>query len=60
MEQLSIQELELLRILQKDSRFDIENLKARLNMSRSTVYDKIKKLSLVNVKYNVTITRLSC
>lgn len=44
MEQLSIQELELLRILQKDSRFDIENLKARLNMSRSTVYDKIKKL----------------
>lgn len=44
MEELSKQELELLRILQKDSRFDINSLIDKLNMSRTSVYDKIKKL----------------
>lgn len=38
------QELELLRILQKSSRFDITDLTEKLNMSRTSVYDKIKKL----------------
>ncbi|PIF44764.1 Lrp/AsnC family transcriptional regulator [Chryseobacterium sp. 52] len=38
------QELELLRILQKSSRFDITDLTERLNMSRTSIYDKIKKL----------------
>jgi len=44
MEQLNNQELELLRILQKDSRFDVNDLMKRLNMSRTSVYERIKKL----------------
>ncbi len=44
MEQLTKQELALLRLLQKEARFDVEDLKSRLNMSRTSVYDKIKKL----------------
>ncbi|SFM91027.1 Lrp/AsnC family transcriptional regulator [Chitinophaga sp. YR627] len=44
MEQLNKQELELLRILQKNAKFDIGDLTTRLNMSRSAIYDKIKKL----------------
>jgi Lrp/AsnC family transcriptional regulator len=44
MEELSKQELELLRILQKNSRFDINDLTDKLNMSRTSIYDKIKKL----------------
>jgi DNA-binding Lrp family transcriptional regulator len=44
MEELSKQEIELLRILQKNSRFDITDLTERLNMSRTSVYDRIKKL----------------
>ncbi|WEK71190.1 MAG: Lrp/AsnC family transcriptional regulator [Candidatus Chryseobacterium colombiense] len=44
MEELSKQEIELLRLLQKNSRFDISDLTERLNMSRTSVYDKIKKL----------------
>lgn len=44
METLNNQELELLRALQKDSRFDITGLTAKLNMSRTSVYDRIKKL----------------
>lgn len=44
METLTAQELELLRILQKNSRFDITDLTTRLNMSRTSVYDKIKRL----------------
>jgi Lrp/AsnC family transcriptional regulator, leucine-responsive regulatory protein len=44
MEALSKQELALLRILQVDSRFDINDLMKRLNMSRTTVYERIKKL----------------
>lgn len=44
MEELSKQELELLRILQKNCRFDITELTERLNMSRTSVYDRIKKL----------------
>lgn len=44
MEALNKQELELLRILQKNSRFDITDLTERLNMSRTAVYDRIKKL----------------
>jgi len=44
MEELNKQELELLRILQRNSRFDINNLTDKLNMSRTSVYDKIKKL----------------
>ena len=44
MEELSNQEIELLRLLQKNSRFDISDLTYRLNMSRTSVYDRIKKL----------------
>ncbi len=44
MEALSKLEIELLRILQKNSRFDINQLTKKLNMSRSAVYDRIKKL----------------
>ncbi len=44
MDELSKQDLELLRILQKNSRFDISDLTERLNMSRTSVYDRIKKL----------------
>ncbi|GGE89254.1 Lrp/AsnC family transcriptional regulator [Chishuiella changwenlii] len=44
MEELNKQEIELLRSLQKNSRFDISDLTERLNMSRTSVYDKIKKL----------------
>lgn len=44
MEELSKQEVELLRILQKNARFDISDLTERLNMSRTSVYDRIKKL----------------
>lgn len=44
MEELNKQELELLRLLQKNMRFDITDLTERLNMSRTSVYDKIKKL----------------
>ena len=44
MEQLSIQELDLLRLLQKDSAFEVNDLMKRLNMSRTTVYERIKKL----------------
>jgi len=44
MNELSTQELELLRILQKNSRFDIRELTERLNMSRTSVYERIRKL----------------
>jgi Lrp/AsnC family transcriptional regulator, leucine-responsive regulatory protein len=44
MDTLGKQELELLRILQKSSRFDITDLTERLHMSRTSIYDKIKKL----------------
>ena len=44
METLNIQELELLRILQANAKFEISDLTERLNMSRTAVYDKIKKL----------------
>lgn len=44
MEELSKEEVELLRLLQKNSRFDISDLTGRLNMSRTSVYDRIKKL----------------
>ncbi|HAO49591.1 MAG TPA: AsnC family transcriptional regulator [Runella sp.] len=44
MEALSPQEWALLRFLQKDSRFDINDLMKQLNMSRTTVYERIKKL----------------
>lgn len=44
MEELSKQEIELLRLLQKNSRFNISDLTERLNMSRTSVYDRIKKL----------------
>lgn len=44
MEELSKQEIELLRLLQKNSRFDISDLTERLKMSRTSVYDRIKKL----------------
>jgi Lrp/AsnC family transcriptional regulator len=44
MDELSKQEIELLRLLQKNSRFDISDLTDRLNMSRTSVYDRIKKL----------------
>lgn len=41
---LTAQETELLRILQQDSKFDITDLTDRLNMSRTSVYERIKKL----------------
>lgn len=44
MEDLNKQEIELLRLLQKNSRFDISDLTERLNMSRTSVYERIKKL----------------
>src|SRR6218665_429885 len=44
MQELSKQEIELLRILQQNARFDITDLTERLNMSRTSVYDRIKKL----------------
>lgn len=44
MEELSKQEVELLRLLQKNSKFDISDLTERLAMSRTSVYDRIKKL----------------
>lgn len=44
MEELSKPEIELLRVLQKNSRFDITDLTERLGMSRTSVYDRIKKL----------------
>jgi len=44
MQVLSEQELGLLRALQKNSKFDINELVNKLNMSRTTVYEKIKKL----------------
>ena len=44
MEALTGQEVDLLRLLQKNSKFDIAELMERLNMSRTSVYDRIKKL----------------
>lgn len=44
MEVLTAQELALLRTLQVNSKFDINELVKTLNMSRTTVYEKIKKL----------------
>lgn len=44
METLNTQEIELLRILQKSSKFDITDLTARLGMSRTSIYEKIKRL----------------
>ncbi len=44
MEALSKQEAELLRLLQKNARFEINDLTERLHMSRTSVYDRIKKL----------------
>ncbi len=44
MEELSKQEIELLRLLQHNAKFDITDLTVRLNMSRTSVYDRIRKL----------------
>ncbi|MFH6969024.1 Lrp/AsnC family transcriptional regulator [Flavobacterium sp. FlaQc-28] len=44
MQELNKQEIELLRILQKNAKFDITDLTEKLNMSRTSVYDRIKKL----------------
>ena len=44
MEVLTNQEVELLRLLQTNAKFDIVELVKRLNMSRTSVYDRIKKL----------------
>ncbi len=44
MEELSKQEIELLRLLQRNSKFDISDLTDKLNMSRTSVYDRIRKL----------------
>lgn len=44
MVELNKQELELLRVLQQNSRFDINDLVDKLNMSRTSIYDKIKNL----------------
>ncbi|NIG54067.1 Lrp/AsnC family transcriptional regulator [Chitinophaga sp. Cy-1792] len=44
MQTLHEQDLALLRILQSNSRFDIAEIMKQLNISRSSVYEKIKKL----------------
>jgi len=44
MEELNKQEIELLRLLQRNSKFDISGLTQRLEMSRTSVYDRIRKL----------------
>ncbi|NJW51799.1 Lrp/AsnC family transcriptional regulator [Salinimicrobium oceani] len=44
MEKLSPQDKKLLRILQENSKFDITDLTQRLNMSRTSVYERIKRL----------------
>ena len=44
MENLSNQEIELLRILQKSSKFEITELMDRLHMSRTSVYERIRRL----------------
>lgn len=44
MDNLSIQERELLRLLQKNSKFNITDLTERLNMSRTSVYERIRML----------------
>lgn len=44
MEQITNQEKMLLRALQKNSKFDITALTENLHMSRTSVYEKIKKL----------------
>ncbi|MFH7001744.1 Lrp/AsnC family transcriptional regulator [Flavobacterium bizetiae] len=52
MEELNKQEIELLRILQKSSKFDISDLTERLGMSRTSIYEKIKKLENEGYIYN--------
>ncbi len=44
MPELDKHELELLRILQKNARFDINELTKRVNLSRTAVYDRIRRL----------------
>lgn len=44
MEELSKQDIELLKLLQKNAKYDITDLTTRLNMSRTSVYDRIKRL----------------
>lgn len=44
MMELSAQELQLLRLLQRNSRFDITELTEQLGMSRTSVYERIRKL----------------
>ncbi|MDR2283892.1 MAG: Lrp/AsnC family transcriptional regulator [Sphingobacterium sp.] len=44
MEKISPQEMTLLRELQKNAKFDINELTDTLNMSRTSVYDRIKRL----------------
>ncbi len=44
MEKVSAQDKNLLRILQENSKFDITDLTQRLNMSRTSVYERIKRL----------------
>ena len=44
MEELSKQDIELLKLLQKNAKYDITDLTKRLNMSRTSVYDRIKRL----------------
>lgn len=41
---MSPQDKELLKILQKNSKFDITELTQKLHMSRTSVYERIKKL----------------
>jgi len=56
MQALSKQEKELLRLLQKNSRFEISVLMEQLNMSRTSVYERIRKLEAEGyIKEYVTI-----
>ncbi|MGF7025006.1 Lrp/AsnC family transcriptional regulator [Sphingobacterium sp. HSC-15S19] len=44
MNTLNKQDIDLLRLLQENSKFDITDLTERLNMSRTSIYDRIRKL----------------
>ncbi|MCK7554076.1 Lrp/AsnC family transcriptional regulator [Chitinophaga sedimenti] len=44
MEALDAQEVALLKILQRNSKYDINELTEKLNMSRTSIYDRIKRL----------------
>lgn len=44
MEKMNVQDMMLLRELQKNAKFDINDLTDTLHMSRTSIYDRIKRL----------------